>query len=193
MATTSDPNGPTNHSDTGTSGDTPTSEKPYDAILDGIHPSVVRLLVADDDAATRMILRRRVADHPSVEMESVRDGAEALRAVRQSRFDAAVIDLHLPDMTGWQILEAIAQSLPAKAPRVTLYTGSELSSDEHARAEALGATVVHKDGSLESFERLRDWILAGNDDLARLRDALTEEGVRPEVSAYRRTSATESR
>jgi|GEM_PF-4332452 len=185
MATESDPKEASNR---------PRSERPYDAILDGIHPRLIRLLVADDDAATRMILKRRVADHLGIEMESASDGNEALRVIRESRFDAAVIDLHLPGMSGWEILEAIAQSPPKKTPRFILYTGAELSADEQARAAALGASVIDKDGSLESFEQLRDWITAGDSDgLLRLRDALAKGDVRPEVSADRTTSATKSR
>jgi CheY-like chemotaxis protein len=81
-------------------------------------------------------------------------GSEALRLLQQEQFDCAVLDLRLPDMTGFEVLERLgAESTMTDLP-VVVFTGKELSPEEDARLHTLARSVVVKD--VESPERLLD-------------------------------------
>ena len=81
-------------------------------------------------------------------------GAEALDVVTQETFDCVVLDLRLPDMTGFDILERMRDLPQVSDLPVVVFTGKELSPEEDARLHTLARSVVVK--GVESPERLLD-------------------------------------
>jgi CheY-like chemotaxis protein len=81
-------------------------------------------------------------------------GAEALDMLREQQFDCAVLDLRLPDMTGFDVLEQLRDTPQLSDLPVVVFTGKELSPEEDARLHTLARSVVVKD--VESPERLLD-------------------------------------
>jgi CheY-like chemotaxis protein len=65
-----------------------------------------------------------------------------------------VLDLNLPRANGWEVLRNLAADPPLKMPRMLLYTGQELTPEEHREAARLSATVAVKDGSLDVIRRM---------------------------------------
>jgi CheY-like chemotaxis protein len=122
-----------------------------------------RILIADDDAATRFVLERqfRKRDRETV-LEIVQDGLSALEAIRARAFDCAIVDLHLPMASGLEILRSLDVDRPASMPRMLLYSGSDPLPRERAEAERLGATVIIKEGDPESLERLAELAIGGS-------------------------------
>jgi CheY-like chemotaxis protein len=74
--------------------------------------------------------------------------------VSEERFDCVVLDLRLPDMTGFQLLETLSQSPAGSELPVVVFTGRDLSPEEDARLHMLARSVIVKD--VESPERLLD-------------------------------------
>jgi hypothetical protein len=81
-------------------------------------------------------------------------GAEALELVGQESFDCVVLDLRLPDMSGFDILERFRDDPKVKDLPVVVFTGKELTPEEDARLHTLARSVVVK--GVESPERLLD-------------------------------------
>ena len=82
-------------------------------------------------------------------------GAEALAAMREPPPDCVVLDLRLPDMTGFEVLEQHAQRRAAlRDLPVVVFTGKELSPDEERRLQSMARSIVVK--GVESPERLLD-------------------------------------
>jgi len=81
-------------------------------------------------------------------------GAEALKALREQQIDCAVLDLRLPDMSGFKLLEVIRDDPPLSDLPVVVFTGKELSLDEDAQLHKIARSVVVK--GVESPERLLD-------------------------------------
>ena len=92
--------------------------------------------------------------HNDVEIETAGTGEEALRALNQGEYDCAVLDLRLPDMSGFQVLEHIRDTPALSDLPVVVFTGKELSPEEDARLRTLARSVVVK--GVESPERLLD-------------------------------------
>jgi CheY-like chemotaxis protein len=92
--------------------------------------------------------------HDDVSIETVGTGAEALELLRQGGYDCAVLDLRLPDMSGFDLLDRIndfphLQNLP-----IVVFTGKELTAGENQRLKKAARSIVIK--GVESPERLLD-------------------------------------
>jgi CheY-like chemotaxis protein len=82
----------------------------------------------------------------------VATGQEALRRLKEKRFDCMVLDLKLPDMTGFDLIEQL-QADPTRANiPIIVYTGKELTRKEEAHLRRVAASVIIKEA--DSPERL---------------------------------------
>ncbi len=112
-----------------------------------------RLLVVDDNEAERIGVTALLG-HDDIEIVTVETGAAALEALRNEVYDCVVLDLRLPDMSGFEVLERIRDDTSLRDVPVVVFTGKQLSPDEDARLHMLARSVVVK--GVESPERLLD-------------------------------------
>ena len=116
-------------------------------------PRRKRLLVVEDNPAEQLSIKELLG-YDDIDMTVAATGAEALGLLEQEQFDCAVLDLRLPDMSGFDILERLRDHASLNDLPVVVFTGKELSSDEDARLHTLARSVVVK--GVESPERLLD-------------------------------------
>src|SRR6185503_5416624 len=69
-------------------------------------PHRKRLLIVDDNLAERMSICELLG-HDDIDIATAGTGAEALDELRAADYDCAVLDLRLPDMSGFEVLESI--------------------------------------------------------------------------------------
>jgi HAMP domain-containing protein/CheY-like chemotaxis protein/signal transduction histidine kinase len=112
-----------------------------------------RLLVVEDNAAEQLSIRELLGSD-DIEVTVVSTGAEALKAVKAQPFDCVVLDLSLPDISGFEVLEHFGEDESLRDLPVVVFTGKELSPEEDARLHDLARSVVVK--GVESPERLLD-------------------------------------
>jgi CheY-like chemotaxis protein len=112
-----------------------------------------RLLVIEDDSAERLSIETLLS-HDDVDIINVSSGRGALSALREARCDCVVLDLRLPDMSGFDVLDEMRRDASLADVPVVVFTGKELSSEEEARLNAMARSVVVK--GVESPERLLD-------------------------------------
>jgi len=122
-------------------------------IKDFAVPRRKRLLVVEDNEAERIGIAALLG-HTDVEIQSADSGREALDLLRLFPFDCAVLDLRLPDMSGFDVLERIRDEESLPDLPVVVFTGKELTPEEDARLRMLARSVVVK--GVESPERLLD-------------------------------------
>jgi CheY-like chemotaxis protein len=116
-------------------------------------PRRKRLLVIEDDAAERLSVTQLLG-HDDIDIISVETGAEALATLREQTVDCVVLDLRLPDMSGFELLEQIRDDASLADLPVVVFTGRELSAEEDAQLHTMARSVVVK--GVESPERLLD-------------------------------------
>jgi CheY-like chemotaxis protein len=92
--------------------------------------------------------------YKDIEIVAVGSGDEGLKAMQDQPFDCVVLDLRLPDMTGFDLLEKFQQDPALANVPVVVYTGKDLSRDEQARLSTMAKSIVLKD--VKSPERLLD-------------------------------------
>jgi CheY-like chemotaxis protein len=116
-------------------------------------PRRKRLLIVEDNPAEQFSIRELLG-HDDIDVIVAATGTEALDIVGQEAFDCVVLDLRLPDMSGFDILERFRDDPKVKDLPVVVFTGKELSPEEDARLHTLARSVVVK--GVESPERLLD-------------------------------------
>ncbi|HXN97795.1 MAG TPA: HAMP domain-containing protein [Candidatus Acidoferrales bacterium] len=116
-------------------------------------PRRKRLLVVEDDPREQLSIRELLGDE-DIDVQIAATGSEALEAVNQEAFDCVVLDLRLPDMSGFEILERFREDPTLSNLPVVVFTGKDLSPEEDARLHMLARSVVVK--GVESPERLLD-------------------------------------
>ncbi len=128
-------------------------ETALDKIKDYAASRRKRLLVVEDDPAEQFSIRELLG-HDDIDVTVLSTGEEALQAVQQTSFDCVVLDLRLPDMSGFEVLGRLGESPSLSELPVVVFTGKELTAEEDARLRTLARSVVVK--GVESPERLLD-------------------------------------
>jgi HAMP domain-containing protein/CheY-like chemotaxis protein/signal transduction histidine kinase len=116
-------------------------------------PRRKRLLVVEDNPAEQLSIRTLLG-YDDIDVTVVSSGEEAIRTVTEQPFDCVVLDLRLPDISGFEVLERFRDTPALSDLPVVVFTGKELSPEEDARLHALARSVVVK--GVESPERLLD-------------------------------------
>ncbi|MHB8267793.1 HAMP domain-containing protein [Bradyrhizobium sp.] len=116
-------------------------------------PRRKRLLIVEDNAAERMSIQE-LLDHNDIEIVTTDTGAGALSTLRDSPCDCVVLDLRLPDMSGFEVLDTIRKDDSLSNVPVVVFTGRELSVEEDAELHTMARSIVVK--GVESPERLLD-------------------------------------
>jgi HAMP domain-containing protein/CheY-like chemotaxis protein/signal transduction histidine kinase len=116
-------------------------------------PRRKRLLLVEDDQNERNSVAELLS-HEDIEIAAAETGAEALDQLRRDRVDCVVLDLKLPDMSGFEVLETIRDDAELRDIPVVVFTGRELSAEEDAALHTMARSVVVK--GVESPERLLD-------------------------------------
>ncbi|MEO8358587.1 MAG: HAMP domain-containing protein [Vicinamibacteria bacterium] len=135
----------------------PTTPEGLDAALSRIKeyatPRKRRLLVVEDNAAEQLSIRALLG-HDDIEIVTADSGERAIGLLRAEPFDCVVLDLRLPDMTGFEVIDRLSEDQSLRDLPIVVFTGKELSPDEDARLHAIARSVVVK--GVESPERLLD-------------------------------------
>jgi len=112
-----------------------------------------RLLIVEDNPSEQLSIAELLG-HDDIEVETVGSGESALAAMRANPIDCLVLDLKLPDMSGFEVLEQMRADTALADVPVVVFTGRELSAQEDATLHKMARSIVVK--GVESPERLLD-------------------------------------
>ena len=121
----------------------------------------IELLVVDDNAAETLLLLYALEDCTRpVNFHFAKDGPEGLSMMSEKKFDLVILDLNLPGLSGYDVLE---QCDPSRVPIVVFSVSSNQADAD--RALELGAReFVHKPSGLEVYKHavlkmIETWVL----------------------------------
>ena len=112
-----------------------------------------RILVVEDDAVQLNSLQLLLGSR-DVETVGAASAAECLNILKESTFDCMVMDLNLPDGSGFSLLEKLSHEDAYSFPPVIVYTGRELTQDEEQQLRKYSQSIIVK--GAKSPERLLD-------------------------------------
>jgi CheY-like chemotaxis protein len=122
-------------------------------LTDYAKPRRKRLLVVEDNPLEQISITELLG-HDDIDIETVETGKHAIERLHEEPADCVVLDLRLPDMSGFEVLEKIRDNVSLSNVPVVVFTGRELSPEEDARLHTMARSVVVK--GVESPERLLD-------------------------------------
>jgi CheY-like chemotaxis protein/signal transduction histidine kinase/HAMP domain-containing protein len=128
-------------------------ESGFDRIKSFAAPRLRRLLVIEDDPAEQMGIAELIG-HNDVEITQVTTGADALLKMRDRPFDCVVLDLKLPDISGFDLLTEIQQDPKLRETPIVVFTGRDLLQSEEEELRKKAKSIVLK--GVRSPERLLD-------------------------------------
>ncbi|MEW6136043.1 MAG: response regulator [Bacteroidota bacterium] len=135
----------------------PATPEKMEAAFANIETFVTRkvreLLVVEDNPE----LAKQIADivgREDVNTVIAGTGKHALELLRTQHFDCVVLDLGLPDMTGFDLLETLKKEMPHGTPPIIIYTGRELTREENNKLRKYAESIIVK--GVKSEERLLD-------------------------------------
>jgi CheY-like chemotaxis protein len=111
------------------------------------------VLIVEDDKRQRESLTQLLANG-EVRINAVATAAEALVQLKATTFDCMVLDLNLPDLSGYDLLQKMTEQDDVAFPPVIVYTGQALTGDEEHSLRRFSRSIIIKDA--RSPERLLD-------------------------------------
>ncbi|UUR07878.1 response regulator [Sphingomonas glaciei] len=115
--------------------------------------TVRRVLIVEDDDLQRDAVGKLLAG-PEIETVGVGTAAECLKLLSEQTFDCMVLDLSLPDASGYSLLETLSKDGEHSFPPVIVYTGRDLSQEDEQRLRRYSSSIIIK--GAKSPERLLD-------------------------------------
>jgi signal transduction histidine kinase/DNA-binding response OmpR family regulator len=104
-----------------------------------------RLLVVDDDPQVVDLVRQLLADEP-YEVVAAADGQAALEAISQQRPAVILLDLLMPGMDGFAVIEQLQHDPRYRQIPVIVFTAKTLTATEHGMLEQSVRSVIQKRG-----------------------------------------------
>jgi CheY-like chemotaxis protein len=117
-----------------------------------ISDRVRRILLIEDDARQSEAIAELVSGK-DVQVVAARTGKDGIAKLKEGTFDCIILDLSLPDVSGFQLLSDL-NSLEIALPPIVIYTGKDLSRDEEEYLRKFSESIIIK--GARSPERLLD-------------------------------------
>lgn len=125
----------------------------FDKLEEFVNRKLKKLLIVEDNALQNKAIRELIGNG-DVKCFSSYSGMEAYEMMKKENFDCTIVDLGLPDMSGFELLEKIKGNDALNKIPTIVYTGKDLTKEETNRLNKLANTVVLK--TADSHERLLD-------------------------------------
>ncbi|MDJ0763679.1 MAG: response regulator [Myxococcota bacterium] len=128
-------------------------EEAFERLEETITRGLKELLVIEDDDDLRESIIKLIGNG-DVRATAATTGEEALALLRNKKFDCVILDLGLPDMNGFELLEQIESDTDVTMPPVVVYTGRDLTREQEERLFQYTESIIIK--GVQSEERLLD-------------------------------------
>ena len=128
-------------------------EQAFSKIKDAIEKDIKNLLIVEDDKVMRKSIIKLLGNS-DVKCKAVGTGKEALKELGSRSYDCMILDLNLPDISGFEVLNRLDESGEIPIPPVIVYTGKDLTREEEYELQKYASTIIIK--GVRSQERLLD-------------------------------------
>ncbi|MEO5370780.1 MAG: response regulator [Magnetococcus sp. DMHC-1] len=136
--------------------DRPVTREKIQKVLEELdcHPKdkQARLLLVEDDPDSCKVTAK-ILKKDGIAMAVAKNCHEAMQLLRTEPFDCMILDLSLPDCSGFELLEHMAHDLSIQKLPVVIHSGRDLSREEYFRLRHYTDALVTK-GTPDSGERL---------------------------------------
>ncbi|WP_244244782.1 response regulator [Leptospira koniambonensis] len=128
-------------------------EEAFNRIENFINRKMKNLLIIEDDDSSRIAMRKLIGNG-DVKCFEASNGKDAIKAYQENYFDCIVLDIGLPDMSGFELIYELEKIKGQTMPPIIIYTGKELTREENAELQKYAESIIIK--GVKSEERLLD-------------------------------------
>jgi len=135
-------------------------EEAFNRIEKFVNRKMKNLLIIEDNENSRKAMRILIGNG-DVKCFEAATGSEALALYQQNQIDCIILDIGLPDMSGFELIHKLEKTVPAgikvkdhNLPPIIVYTGKELTKEENNELEKYAESIIIK--GVKSEERLLD-------------------------------------
>ncbi|MBP1995647.1 response regulator [Paenibacillus eucommiae] len=125
----------------------------YSRIDHVLNERIKKVLVVEDDANNQKAIHE-LLKNKKIEINSVYTGEEGLETLKSEEYDCVILDLTLPDMSGFDMLQTLVKQSDKTIPPIIINTGKDLSEEEYKELSQFTDSIVIK--GVNSPERLLD-------------------------------------
>ncbi len=128
-------------------------EQAFNRIGNFINRKMKNLLIVEDDENSRKAIKKLIGNG-DVKCLEASSGKEAMAVFKDNHIDCIVLDLGLPDMSGFDLIYKLEKVKDHQMPPIVIYTGRELSREENEELQSYAESIIIK--GVKSEERLLD-------------------------------------
>lgn len=118
-----------------------------------INRKMKNLLIVEDDQNSRKSIKVLIGNG-DVKCYEAENGKAALDIIQNNDIDCIVLDLGLPDISGFELIKKLQKLKGAHVPPIIIYTGKDLSKEENDELQSFAETIIIK--GVKSEDRLLD-------------------------------------
>jgi DNA-binding response OmpR family regulator len=118
----------------------------------------MRVLVIDDEPVISDMLQEYIQSkgHSCI---TASDGAEGFKAIKAEHFDLIILDLRMPELSGYDVLRLLAYGGLLHGERVVILTASQITNKEKEAMKSAGVTdILSKPFAWETIDRLLEYV-----------------------------------
>jgi GAF domain-containing protein/CheY-like chemotaxis protein len=123
--------------------------------VDNHQKEEVKVLVVDDKADDVLLIRRMLEAQSNYNISEASNGKEGLELVKTKEPDLIILDLNMPEMDGFEMIEVLKANEKMRAIPIIIVSAEELTSDQHERLTGQVEVLLHK-GIFTENELLED-------------------------------------
>lgn len=127
--------------------------KAFEKIEDLMERNIKDLLIIEDDQNLQKSIVKLIGNG-DVKSKAVSTGFDAMNELETVSYDCVILDLNLPDYSGFELLKKIEESNEITVPPIIVYTGRELTKEEDYELQKYASSIIIK--GVKSEERLLD-------------------------------------
>ncbi len=128
----------------------------FKRIEEKMRQSIRKVLIVEDNEIQRGAIQKLIEDR-FLETVAVENGIMALKILEEQSFDCMIMDLNLPGISGFDLLEKMNETANQTYPPIIVYTGRSLSKEEEDKLNRYSRSVIIK--GAKSPERLMDEVM----------------------------------
>jgi len=128
-------------------------EEAFNRIENFVNRKIKNLLIIEDNENSRKAMRILIGNG-DVKCFEAETGKEALALYEQNHIDCIILDIGLPDMSGFDIIHQLEKIKDDHIPPIIVYTGKELTKEENNELQKYAESIIIK--GVKSEERLLD-------------------------------------
>jgi signal transduction histidine kinase/DNA-binding response OmpR family regulator/PAS domain-containing protein len=103
-----------------------------------------RILVVDDSLEDQRLIQKTLAEQKNFEIFAAFDGEKALKMIHNIKPDAVILDLFMPGLDGFQLLEKIRTDPEYRNTPIIILTGADLTPEQHHQLASFSQNMLNK-------------------------------------------------